>query len=156
MGGKGEGVRDRLRGVWQCAWNRSQIIPGASAAVLAILFFLQPGFIRTLDFKLLEEHFRLRGGRAPVVLIRIVAIDDASLEKLGRWPWPRATLQPLARDPLVARPTLLPACLKLAVAYLWLEQFPEAVREYERILQLEPKNQDARGALTRLRSHQLR
>ena len=98
MGGRGEGVRDRLRGVWQRVWNRSQIIPGASAAVLAILFFLQPGFIRMLDFKLLDEHFRLRGGRAPAVPIRIVAIDDASMEKLGRWPWPRATQAKLFRQ----------------------------------------------------------
>jgi len=107
MGGKGEGVSDRLRGVWQWVWNRSQIIPGASAVALAILFFLQPGFIRTLDFKLLDEHFRLRGGRAPVVPIRIVAIDDASLEKLGRWPWPRATLAKLIRQLADAKPRVV-------------------------------------------------
>jgi tetratricopeptide (TPR) repeat protein len=62
----------------------------------------------------------------------------------------------LWREILVARPTLLPARLKLAAAYLRLEQFPEAVREYERVLQLDPKNQDARDALTLLRGHQLR
>jgi adenylate cyclase len=107
MGGKGKGMRDRLRGVWQWVWNRSQIIPGASAVVLAILFFLQPGFIRTLDFKLLDEHFRLRGGRAPVVPIRIVAIDDASVEKLGRWPWPRATLAQLIRRLADAKPRVV-------------------------------------------------
>ncbi|HEX7547688.1 MAG TPA: adenylate/guanylate cyclase domain-containing protein, partial [Candidatus Methylomirabilis sp.] len=107
MGGKGEGARDRLRGVWQWVCNRSQIIPGASAAVLAILFFLQPGFIRTLDFKLLDEHFRLRGARAPVVPIRIVAIDDASLEKLGRWPWPRATLAKLFKQLADAKPRVV-------------------------------------------------
>jgi adenylate cyclase len=107
MGGKGEGVRDRLRGVWRCVWNRSQIIPCVSAAVLAILFFLQPGFIRALDFKLLDEHFRLRGERAPVVPIRIVAIDDASLEKLGRWPWPRATLAKLFKQLADAKPRVV-------------------------------------------------
>ena len=107
MGGKGEGVRDRLRGMWQCVGNRFQIIPCISAALLAILFFLQPGFIRTLDFKLLDEHFRLRGGRAPVVPIRIVAIDDASLEKLGRWPWPRITLAKLFRQLADAKPRVV-------------------------------------------------
>ena len=61
----------------------------------------------------------------------------------------------LWQEILVVRPTLLPARLKLAAAYIRLEQFPEAVREYERVIQLEPKNQDARDALTRLRGHQL-
>ena len=35
MGGKGEGVRGRLRGVWQWVCNLSQIVPCVSAAVLA-------------------------------------------------------------------------------------------------------------------------
>lgn len=41
---------------------------------------------------MLDQHFRLRGRRVPSVPVRIVAIDDANLEKLGRWPWPRTAL----------------------------------------------------------------
>jgi CHASE2 domain-containing sensor protein len=59
--------------------------------VVAILCFLRLGFFQTLELKLLDEHFRLKGRRIPAMPVRIVAIDDASLEKVGRWPWPRAT-----------------------------------------------------------------
>jgi adenylate cyclase len=60
--------------------------------LVAILFFSRLGFFQALELKLLDEHFSLRGPRAPAVPVRIVGIDDASLEKIGRWPWPRATL----------------------------------------------------------------
>jgi adenylate cyclase len=68
------------------------IVPVAAAGLVAILFFFDLTFFRTLELKLLDEHFRLRGRRAPSVPVVVVGIDDASLEKIGRWPWPRATL----------------------------------------------------------------
>jgi len=68
------------------------IVPVAAAGVIAILFFFRLGFFQALELKVLDEHFRLRGRRAPSVPIAVVGIDDASLEKIGRWPWPRATL----------------------------------------------------------------
>lgn len=71
---------------------RYLIVPVAAAGVVAILFFFRLGFFQALELKLLDEHFRLRGRRAPSVPIAVVGIDDASLEKIGRWPWPRATL----------------------------------------------------------------
>jgi len=71
---------------------RYLIVPVAAAGVVAILFFFRLGFFQTLELKLLDEHFRLRGRRAPSAPIAVVGIDDASLEKIGRWPWPRATL----------------------------------------------------------------
>lgn len=71
---------------------RYPMVPLVSAGVVAVLFFLRPGFLQTLELKLLDEHFRLRGRQVPAVPVRIVGIDDASLEKIGRWPWPRATL----------------------------------------------------------------
>ncbi len=71
---------------------RLLVVPLASTALVAILFFARLGFFQALELKLLNEHFSLRGPRAPAVPVSIVAIDDASLEKVGRWPWPRATL----------------------------------------------------------------
>jgi len=68
------------------------LIPAVAAAVLLLLFFFRLGLFQVLELKILDEHFRLRGRRAPAVPVQIVAIDDRSIEKLGRWPWPRATL----------------------------------------------------------------
>ena len=59
----------------------------------------------------------------------------------------------LWREIVTVRPTLLQASLKLAAAYIRLEQYPEALREYEKVLQLEPGNQHAREGLSRLRDH---
>lgn len=82
---------DRFRGSAGDGKPRYLLVPLASAGVVAILFFLRLVFFQTLELKLLDEHFRLRGRHDPAVPVRIVAIDDASLEKIGRWPWPRAT-----------------------------------------------------------------
>jgi adenylate cyclase len=85
----------RWRG-WPGFLSRTQarelLVPLAAATVVGLLFFVYPGFLQTLDLKLLDERFHLRGRHATVVPVQIVAIDEASLEKLGRWPWPRTTL----------------------------------------------------------------
>jgi tetratricopeptide (TPR) repeat protein len=57
----------------------------------------------------------------------------------------------LWREVVAVRPTLVQTRLRLAGAYLRLEQYPDALREYERVLQLEPGNQAAREGLIRLR-----
>jgi len=91
-----KGFFGRLRGLARGSAGgkkpRYLTVPLVSAGVVAVLFFFRLGFFQALELKLLDEHFRLRGPQAPSVPVRIVAIDDASLEKIGRWPWPRATL----------------------------------------------------------------
>jgi len=57
----------------------------------------------------------------------------------------------LWREIVAVRPTLVAARLTLAGAYARLEQYPEAQREYERVLQLDPANVIARDGLIRLR-----
>lgn len=44
---------------------------------------------RILELKALDLRFILRGDRLAVAPIVHIDIDDQSLEKLGRWPWPR-------------------------------------------------------------------
>jgi superkiller protein 3 len=56
----------------------------------------------------------------------------------------------LWREVVAVRPTLAAARLKLAGAYLRLEQYPDAQREYERVLQLDPANLIARDGLMRI------
>ena len=45
--------------------------------------------IAVLENRLLDWRFRLRGARKPTGKIGIIAIDEKSLQKLGRWPFAR-------------------------------------------------------------------
>lgn len=74
---------------------RRFLIPFSAAVVGVILFFSSPSFFQALELKLLDEHFHVRGPRPPRLPLCVVAIDEASLEQLGRWPWPRTTLAQL-------------------------------------------------------------
>jgi tetratricopeptide (TPR) repeat protein len=57
----------------------------------------------------------------------------------------------LWRDVVAVRPNLAETRLKLAAAYIRLEQYPDALREFERVLQLDPANQPARNGIALLR-----
>jgi len=57
--------------------------------------FQPPVIIQFLENKTYDFRFLLRGARDPGVDIVVVGIDEQSLEKIGRWPWPRATLAKL-------------------------------------------------------------
>lgn len=45
--------------------------------------------IEGFENQLLRFRYALRGSRLPPPQVVIVAIDEASMAKLGRWPWPR-------------------------------------------------------------------
>jgi len=66
--------------------------------------------------------------------------NDLTFQAISMW-----------REIVLLRPSLVDIRLKLAAAYLRLEQFPDALREYERVLQLDPKNSRAREGIMRLR-----
>ncbi len=89
------------------------LLPGL--AFLALLFFaaLQ---VRALPFSSLLQRaenanldmmFKLRGGISPVPQICLVTIDDASLQRVGAWPWPRCTLARLLQKVQAAQPALV-------------------------------------------------
>jgi len=59
-----------------------------SLAALAIAM-TQPRFLNLIELKILDAHFQLRGVRKPDPNIVIVAVDDHSLDTVGRWPWSR-------------------------------------------------------------------
>jgi adenylate cyclase len=65
--------------------------------LLAVLWYRAPAFLQNVEFILYDEHFRLRGPRAPNPQIAIVAIDEHSLATVGRWPWSRAVLARLVQ-----------------------------------------------------------
>ncbi|MCM8781225.1 MAG: CHASE2 domain-containing protein, partial [Candidatus Omnitrophica bacterium] len=58
---------------------------------LAIIFLLlaRTKVYQIFELKALDLRFVLRGNRSASMPILHIDIDDQSLEKLGRWPWPR-------------------------------------------------------------------
>ncbi|MEM3431700.1 MAG: adenylate/guanylate cyclase domain-containing protein [Candidatus Micrarchaeia archaeon] len=57
--------------------------------LLCISYILQPKPLHIFDLKLYDLLFLLRGEEKQSDRLVIVAIDEPSLEKLGRWPWDR-------------------------------------------------------------------
>ncbi len=65
------------------------------AVVVATLRLLAPAASELLDLKAFDYRYVARGAVPPGDEIVIVAIDEASLTQVGRWPWPRPTLAAL-------------------------------------------------------------
>jgi adenylate cyclase len=55
------------------------------------------GLAHYLEAKALDLRFRWRGEQAPGSQVVMVVIDDASITKLGRWPWSRHRFAALVR-----------------------------------------------------------
>ncbi len=66
----------------------------AVAAVSGYIFSgnLVTGFFQSLDNRLTDFTFQLRGGIEPGGQVVIIDIDERSLGELGQWPWPRNDL----------------------------------------------------------------
>ncbi|GMQ99423.1 MAG: adenylate/guanylate cyclase domain-containing protein [Zetaproteobacteria bacterium] len=69
-------------------WFGLPLIVAMSLAALAIAI-AQPRFLELIELKTLDARFHLRGVNKPDPNIIIVAVDDHSLERVGRWPWSR-------------------------------------------------------------------
>ena len=57
--------------------------------LVGIFVVWRPPFTEFLELKLYDLKFRYRGKRPAPTDIAILAIDDASLKMVGRWPWSR-------------------------------------------------------------------
>jgi CHASE2 domain-containing sensor protein/tRNA A-37 threonylcarbamoyl transferase component Bud32 len=64
-------------------------------ALVALLFFLRLGFFEVVHSKLYDLSLQARGSLSAPQEVVIVAIDDASVASLGRWPWPRGEMAEL-------------------------------------------------------------
>jgi adenylate cyclase len=74
---------------------RVHLIAAVVVCFVFALFFWAPAFLTTVETKLYDLHFTLRGARDPGDRVIIVAVDEKSLAALGRWPWPRSVLADL-------------------------------------------------------------
>ena len=68
--------------------NNNKIIAAASCAIVLCLLFLI-GFLHTTDVQLQDK---LIFEKQPLQAIHIIAIDDTSLNQIGRWPWNRSLI----------------------------------------------------------------
>lgn len=60
--------------------------------VLCIFFYIKIGFIETIELKSYDLRMKFFPQNNPGEEIAIVAIDDESIARLGRWPWPRTRI----------------------------------------------------------------
>jgi adenylate cyclase len=81
-------------------WFRLPLV-GVMTLLAVLLAVARPSFIDQIEFKTLDERFLLRGPRVPTVPVIIVAVDDASLDAVGRWPWPRDKIGDIVKRLLV-------------------------------------------------------
>ncbi len=58
-------------------------------AFIAVLMFVEFSVVESLEEKLYDYRFKIRGVVKPSENIVIAAIDEKSLGRLGRWPWGR-------------------------------------------------------------------
>ena len=70
------------QGVWKSDWFVGLII------TLVFLFFMQSDFIQSIERDAYDFGVQ-SSNRTASDKIAIIAIDDESLENIGRWPWPR-------------------------------------------------------------------
>lgn len=72
------------------------ILIGIACTVLFILLhLLNVSFLEMFEAKLFDYRFKLRGPVAPPDKVVIAAIDEKSVDRLGRWPWPRSRMTEL-------------------------------------------------------------
>lgn len=56
------------------------------------LYLLEPSVVKALRNQLFDSYQQWRPRPYQDVGVRIIDIDDASLQKLGQWPWPRSKI----------------------------------------------------------------
>ncbi|MFZ3072507.1 MAG: adenylate/guanylate cyclase domain-containing protein [Thermodesulfobacteriota bacterium] len=68
-----------------------------SAFLTLILYIVKPSFLTVLDLKATDAMFKKRAASRPPENVVLVAVDEKSVNELGRWPWKRSELASLVR-----------------------------------------------------------
>jgi adenylate cyclase len=85
----------RLRAAFQN--NIFLIVSGVTLGVIFLLLLRLP-VTEFIELKLYDLKFLYRGSRPPAPEIALVAVDDDSVKKVGRWPWSREVIAQLIRQ----------------------------------------------------------
>ena len=63
--------------------------------LMLCLYFLVVPFLELVELKAYDLHFQQRGRIKPLGLVTFVTIDEESVKREGRWPWPRRRMAQL-------------------------------------------------------------
>src|SRR5258708_33929418 len=74
-------------------------------SVVALLSLSYP--VEELSRRTGDMYFRLRGSQDTSPRVALIVIDDASLERYGRWPWKRSLLAHVVRAASAEHPKAL-------------------------------------------------
>ncbi|HQB38519.1 MAG TPA: serine/threonine-protein kinase [Deltaproteobacteria bacterium] len=85
---------------------KNWMIVAALTLAMAALALMEWYPLQILEYKTYDLRQRLRQHK-PVSPVVIVAIDDQSIQKLGRWPWPRAYMAELIDVISEGKPALI-------------------------------------------------
>ena len=118
-----------------------------AALVVASSAFLGWSFPSDLELRLLDVRFRLRGEAEVSGEVGVVAIDAASIEQIGRWPWSRDTMAQLIRNLCDA------GAASISLDIVFGEPEEDQARNFaSTLLDIEPMPAEARSLLQALRS----
>ncbi|MEK7773798.1 MAG: adenylate/guanylate cyclase domain-containing protein, partial [Deltaproteobacteria bacterium] len=68
-----------------------------SAVITVFAYWLKPAFLTGMDLKATDAMFAARGASAAPSQVVVVAIDEKSINSIGRWPWTRGKTARLVR-----------------------------------------------------------
>jgi len=63
--------------------------------IIFISFFIEPSLLEIVELKTLDLRFKARGTMKPHDAVVLAVIDEKSLNKEGKWPWPRSKIAKL-------------------------------------------------------------
>ncbi len=80
--------------------NTVVLIAGVISSVIAIIYILSLrvdsfNFFRIMDLKTIDSRFLIRGDIIPGPEVVMAVIDEKSIDKEGRWAWPRSKIAAL-------------------------------------------------------------
>jgi len=84
----------------------TRLTVGIITLLLMLACLVQWYPLQVLEYKSYDLRARLRA-KKPQAPIVVVAIDDASIERLGRWPWPRGYMAELMTQLAAYEPALI-------------------------------------------------
>lgn len=78
-------------------WHGRALAFGVAVLVSFVWMIVAPASLHQLDERTTDFLWRLTASDVPERRVVLVDIDDASLSRIGPWPWPRETLAQLTR-----------------------------------------------------------
>jgi adenylate cyclase len=85
------GTRRRVQRYW--------LFVAGFLALATLTFWVQPGLLLSLRYFAFDTYQRIAPApQFPDSPVRIVAIDEEALARLGQWPWPRSTMAQLTQE----------------------------------------------------------